>query len=198
MGRRSRLFGKIQAEERWRWERGIKGLIQMGWIIGDYILDLFKFLLWHNHQCQSQWLSLRNHSKMTWSVVATVHNVNVYFSFMAWMWPNPLWNCYFLTCYTQWDKLTRIGLRKSKLDRKWLCALFSQSLVDLQMISWVKRDTLRSAMWTNSSSGVVLQRSLRWKPKPLVSTWAGKNKSTVEVQKDSRSMKQQKITVSSQ
>lgn len=33
------------------------------------------------------------------------------------------------------DKLTRIGLRKSKLDRKWLWALFSQSLEELQIIS---------------------------------------------------------------
>lgn len=33
------------------------------------------------------------------------------------------------------DELTRIGLRKSKLDRKWLWALSSQSLEDLQIIS---------------------------------------------------------------
>lgn len=31
--------------------------------------------------------------------------------------------------------LTRMGLRKSKLDRKWLWALLSQSLEDLQIIS---------------------------------------------------------------
>lgn len=74
------------------------------------------------------------------------------------------------------DRLTRTGLRKSKFDRKWLCALFSQSLEDLQIMSCVRRDTLRSAIWTNSSSGVVLQRSLRWKPKPLVSTWAEKKR----------------------
>lgn len=67
--------------------------------------------------------------------------------------------------------LTRIGLKKSRLDRKWLCALFSQSLEDLHIISRVMRDTLWSAMWTNSSSGVVLQRSRRWKPKPFVRTW---------------------------
>lgn len=73
--------------------------------------------------------------------------------------------------------LTRIGLKKSRLDRKWLCALFSQSLEDLQMISWVRRDTLWSAMWTNSSSGVALQRSLRWKPKPFVRTWTEETES---------------------
>lgn len=69
--------------------------------------------------------------------------------------------------------LTLIGLRKSRLDRKWLCAWSSQSAEDLQMISCVSRDTLPSAMWTNSSSGVVLHRSRRWKPKPLVRTWTG-------------------------
>lgn len=67
--------------------------------------------------------------------------------------------------------LTQIGLKKSRLDRKCLCALFSQSLEDLHIISWVRRDTCWSAMWTNSSSGVVLQRSRRWKPKPFVRTW---------------------------
>lgn len=85
-----------------------------------------------------------------------------------------------VTAFDSMDKLTRIGLRKSKLDRKWLCALFSQSLEDLQIISWVSWETLRSAMWTNSSRGVELQRSLRWKPKPLVSTCAENKDSGLE------------------
>lgn len=64
-----------------------------------------------------------------------------------------------------------MGFRKSRLDRKWLSALFSQSAGAWQMIFCVISETLRSAMFTNSSREVVLHRSLRCTPNPLISTW---------------------------